>query len=199
MPPHMPAATSTAAVASMIPPDTLTRTSRGVALRSTAGSVELSGGLLLCTGGLLMRRVRSGQPSGVLQRAAEQILDLSVDAPELAGRPSLQGVVDLRVEPKRKSLFVGHFLVCRGAPPPRPVPCSLRLLGNGCDIFLLQCVHWYNVPAFTTGSTPFSLHSTTRRLLTIAALRSSSSDTTFLRLSSFRAISTMPTAPSTIS
>ena len=56
----------------------------------------------------------------------------------------------------------------------------------------------YSVPALTIGWAPSSPHSTTSRLLTICALRSSSSSTTPFFCSSASAISTMPTAPATI-
>src|SRR5918994_2640023 len=193
--PHMPPMTSIAAMMSIARPVELTRTSRGVDRSNTDGSSELSSALLFSIGALLLRAVRSTQTTGILQCTTQQIFDLPVDAAELGRRPSLQRVVDLGIQPKGKSLFVGHFLVCRGArglqrgsrvgvpyPPARPVSRDLRPLDNVCEIDRLQCAHWYNVPVFTTGSTPFSLHSTTRRLLTIAAFRSSSSATTFLRL-----------------
>src|SRR6185503_1413503 len=66
------------------------------------------------------------------------------------------------------------------------------------DGLLLGHDYVYSVPVFTTGCVFCSLHRTTRRLLTIAALRSSSSSTTLRFDSSSSAISTMPTAPSTI-
>src|SRR5690242_11986653 len=62
----------------------------------------------------------------------------------------------------------------------------------------LALLQLYSVPVLTTAWVPRSPHSTTSRLLTIAALRSSSSSTTPRRLSWSSAISTMLTAPSTI-
>ncbi len=56
----------------------------------------------------------------------------------------------------------------------------------------------YSVPVLTTGVTWLSPQSTTMRLLTMAALRSSSNSTTCFSLSSSSAISTMLTAPVTI-
>ena len=56
----------------------------------------------------------------------------------------------------------------------------------------------YNEPVFNTGWAPLSPQSTTIRLLTIAALRSSSSSTIFFLLNCSSASSTIPTAPSTI-
>src|SRR5215470_18366681 len=56
----------------------------------------------------------------------------------------------------------------------------------------------YKVPVLITGCTSLSAHSTVMRLLTMAALRSSSSATTFLAERSFNAISTIDTAPMTI-
>ena len=48
------------------------------------------------------------------------------------------------------------------------------------------------------GCVLLSAHRTTSRLLTMAAFRSSSSSTTFFSFKRSRAISTIPTAPSTI-
>src|SRR5450631_2007764 len=58
--------------------------------------------------------------------------------------------------------------------------------------------HVYSEPAFTTGDGGWSPHSTTIRLLTMAAFRSSSRVTTPFSVSRLSAISTIPTAPSTI-
>jgi len=55
------------------------------------------------------------------------------------------------------------------------------------------------VPALMTGWVLRSPHSTTSRLLTICAFRSSSSSTILFFDRCSRAICTMPTAPSTIS
>src|SRR5687767_4350674 len=44
------------------------------------------------------------------------------------------------ISPNVTTLDISHlFLVCRGAPPPRPVPRGLRPLGDGCCVHLLQC------------------------------------------------------------
>src|SRR5690606_30749999 len=56
----------------------------------------------------------------------------------------------------------------------------------------------YSDPVLSTGCAARSPHSTTSRLLTMVALRSSSSSTTPLFCSSSSAISTMPQAPATI-
>jgi len=42
------------------------------------------------------------QPAFLLERAAQHELDLSVQAPQVIVRPSLQGVEDLRVNPEEK-------------------------------------------------------------------------------------------------
>ena len=54
------------------------------------------------------------------------------------------------------------------------------------------------MPVFTTGCGTECPHRTTKRLLTIAAFRSSSRAMMFLWASISRACSTIPTAPSTI-
>src|ERR1035437_8554542 len=59
-------------------------------------------------------------------------------------------------------------------------------------------VHVYSEPVFTTGDGGWSPHNTTIRLLTMAAFRSSSRVTTPFSVSRLSAISTIPTAPSTI-
>ena len=58
--------------------------------------------------------------------------------------------------------------------------------------------HEYSVPVLTTGEAGWSLQSTTRRLLTIAAFRSSSRLTMSRSSSRSSASSTIPTAPSTM-
>jgi hypothetical protein len=42
----------------------------------------------------------SGHPARVGESAPKQHLDVGVEAPELVGGPSGQGVVDLRVDPQ---------------------------------------------------------------------------------------------------
>ena len=54
------------------------------------------------------------------------------------------------------------------------------------------------LPVLITGLAPSSPQSTTIRLLTMAALRSSSISTTWSAASFLRAVSTIETAPSTI-
>src|SRR5439155_7590276 len=110
------------------------------------------------------------QPPFLLQRTPEHELDLPVQAPQIVPRPALQRVEDRGIDPQQEGLALGHG--------------SLH--------------HWYSVPAFTMGCVSCSLHSTTSRLLTMAALRSSSRTTTERFASSASAISTMLTAPSTI-
>src|SRR5258706_329284 len=110
------------------------------------------------------------QPPFLLQHTPEHELDLRVQAPQIVRRPALQGVEDRGIDPQQEGLALGHR--------------SLH--------------HWYSVPAFTIGCVSCSLHSTTSRLLTMAALRSSSRITTERLASSASAISTMLTAPSTI-
>ena len=67
-----------------------------------------------------------------------------------------------------------------------------------CFFWLSFMADQYRLPELTTGWASWLPHSTTRRLLTIAALRSSSSSTMPLSERRSSAISTMPTAPSTI-
>src|SRR5690606_40260977 len=69
--------------------------------------------------------------------------------------------------------------------------------GGGEMVRLHRCAQ-YREPALTTGWVLRSPHSTTSRLLTIAARRSSSRRTVPFFSSSASAISTMPTAPATI-
>src|SRR3954464_9622107 len=58
--------------------------------------------------------------------------------------------------------------------------------------------YWFKVPVLITGFVSLSPHSTTIKLLTMVALRSSSNSMIFLSASICSALSTMPTAPSTI-
>src|SRR2546428_2949668 len=51
------------------------------------------------------------EATGLLQRAAKQIFDLRVDAPELVARPALQGLVRVRIDPEQVRLLVGHDYV----------------------------------------------------------------------------------------
>ena len=73
---------------------------------------------------------------------------------------------------------------------------ELRIQAQG-DLLFRLC-HQYRLPLFTMGCASRLPQSTTSRLETIAALRSSSSSTTLFSLRRSSAISTIPTAPSTI-
>src|SRR5215469_793915 len=102
-------------------------------------------------------------------RVQQQEFDLRVHAAQLVGRPLLDRLVELRADPQQEALALGH--------------------GTG---------YWYSVPALTTGCARCSPQSTTSRLETIAALRSSSRSTICCSESWFRASCTMPTAPATM-
>lgn len=56
------------------------------------------------------------QPLLTLELLAKKKLDLRVEAPQLVIRPSLQSLVDLRVQPQQKCLPVAHDLSCRVIP-----------------------------------------------------------------------------------
>ena len=56
----------------------------------------------------IIMALAAGQASCILQRAPQQILDLTVDAAKIRSRPSLQRVVDLWIEPKRERFFIWH-------------------------------------------------------------------------------------------
>src|SRR5260221_9410604 len=89
----------------------------------------------------------------------------------------------------------------RCAFPARPSsrgPRTVRDPAATETIFVVSSRYVYKVPALTIGVTSPSPHSTTSKLLTIAALRSLSSSTTLLLARSSRAICTMLTAPCTI-
>jgi hypothetical protein len=72
-------------------------------------SPALSASFLSRTGALgFIMALAAGQASCILQRAPQQILDLTVDAAKIRSRPSLQRVVDLWIEPKRERFFIWH-------------------------------------------------------------------------------------------
>jgi hypothetical protein len=48
------------------------------------------------------------QPSGVLERAAQQKFDVRVQAPEIVRRPALQSIEGERIESEQERLPVGH-------------------------------------------------------------------------------------------
>src|SRR5450756_1831663 len=126
---------------------------------------------------------RGGRSGGVGRPAAlafsdclaQQVLDLRVDAAQLVRGPLLDIGPHFGVDAQQELLASGH-----GSAP------------------LCRRPHVYSVPVLTTGVTWLSPHSTTMRLLTMAALRSSSNSTILFLLKSSRAISTMLTAPVTI-
>jgi len=47
-------------------------------------------------------------PSGVVERSAQQHLDLGIEAAELVGRPVGEGVMDRGINPKQYLLAVIH-------------------------------------------------------------------------------------------
>src|SRR5215469_2469049 len=105
--------------------------------------------------------------------------------PARIGKSSPQQHLDLRVEAAE---------LIRRPPTQRVVHGRIEAEQDRLAFF----VHEYRVPALTTGEGGWSPQSTTIRLLTMLAVRSSSSSTTPFSLSWLRAIWTMPTAPSTI-
>jgi hypothetical protein len=48
------------------------------------------------------------EPAGVPERAPEDELDLGVEAAQVVGRPPLDGVEDVAVDPDQEGLSLGH-------------------------------------------------------------------------------------------
>src|SRR5437870_11734279 len=103
--------------------------------------------------------------------APEQELDLGVERAELRPGPALQQIVQRRIEAEENRFPRGHR---------RVAPAQV-----------------YRVPVLSTGWVPRSPQSTTSRLETIAAFRSSSRWRVFFCASISSAFSTIPPAPST--
>lgn len=123
--PKPTATTSAASATTVAMPALLNLTLRGVARRSCGGSTVLfSLALLLRTCGLRFRAfLRAGRPSGIPQRTPQEVLDLSVHTAEFSCGPSLQLVIELRIEPERESLSFGHptDTACRCSRRARPL------------------------------------------------------------------------------
>src|SRR5262245_62336431 len=129
---------------------------RGVGCRGSTRRSRGRGGQsltdLLCNSCSSAGPAPTGQGTGTLGHAAgrregspENELDLRVAAPQLVTGPPRNGVVDNRVQSQEDTLAFNHR----------------RLRSSG-----------YREPVLTTGWVTWSLHSTTSRLDTIAALRS---------------------------
>jgi hypothetical protein len=121
--------------------------------------------IALCSGGLKLFAMLL-RSLPLRHRFPQQILDLPVHTAQFISRPFFQVFPERRREPEQK-----RFAFIRGHPQE------------------------YNVPVLTTGLTSASPQRTTNRLLTMAALRSSSISTTSFAVSSFSAMSTILTAP----
>src|SRR5690606_14407145 len=166
----------------------------------------------------------AGEAAGVVERAAQQHLDLRVDAAQVVAGPAGEGVVHRGVEAQEHRLALRSLraarargrLLARRRPLARRgrlaagrVPSGGHATARRRLLAVAGCVtlvgrrgpgggHWYRDPVLTTGVTRLSPHSTTRRFDTIVARRSSSSVTTSSASSRASASSTMDTAPSTM-
>jgi hypothetical protein len=101
----MPAVSTMVAAMSVMRPAPLNRTARGVEGRCGGDTLDLLG-FLSSIRRFLGCSVCTGKISRIAESRAQEILDLSVHAPEFGRRPSLEGVVHLWIEPKGEAFLV---------------------------------------------------------------------------------------------